>query len=81
MTTQRVVLHSDCLEFQRKSSGTFSRIQEEFKVKCSYEDEPHNRALRPYDCPAVSIYVHDLAYDVVGDPAATHFCMTYDSLS
>ena len=67
MTTQRVVLHSECLEYLRKSSGTFARIESEYKVKCSYEDEPHNRALRAYECPAVSIYFYDLAYDVVGD--------------
>jgi hypothetical protein len=51
--TQRIVLHSECLEYIRKETGTLSKIQDEYNVKCNYEDEPNNRALGVYECPVV----------------------------
>ena len=52
IATQRIVLHTDCLDDMKK--GTLQKL-EYYEVEYGYEDEPGNKALSSYECPLVII--------------------------
>ncbi len=54
--SQRVVVHSECLEGLRKA-GTLAKMVEENGLKCSYGEERGSVGLKAYESSLVFVYL------------------------
>lgn len=76
VTSQRIVLHTTCLDYIRTKSDAFKKI-ETYGVDCKHGEEPNNLALKGRECAAVILIIDDLAMTVLDKVIKIKYCDSF----